>query len=218
MKKQIILALVLLSLTIFINNVYACMSDIECPGQGQNICQNKQLSGYHCVDNSCQKSSEIGSVECCSSQDCASDQVCDIQHGYKCAGGAVECTTNVDCGAHQACDTLLYKCVNINPGAIATECTNNAICIEKYGQGYVCDLSNVNWGNCKKQTENSGYCGDGKCESIISETTTSCPDDCLKTINQNTPTNSTYIITLIIGFALIIGFIILGLILRRKNG
>jgi hypothetical protein len=105
--------------------VSACMSDVQCAGQGQDICQNKQIHSYHCIDNSCQISSEIGSVECCTQADCPTDQTC---QNYACVGGAkqVGCTLNSDCGNNQICDTLLYKCVDVNPGqVIPADATGN---------------------------------------------------------------------------------------------
>jgi len=69
-----------------------CISEINCPGAGNEICQNRKLSqGYSCINKDinnigiCQKSSEA-SVECCVSSDCNRDQVCDtITH--TCKGG-----------------------------------------------------------------------------------------------------------------------------------
>ena len=88
MKKVYTLIIFVIALSYFsMFIVSACISDMECAGQGNNICQNKQILSYQCIDNSCQKSSEIGSVECCSDSDCASDQVCDTRL-YKCAGGS----------------------------------------------------------------------------------------------------------------------------------
>jgi len=85
--NNLVLMLSILAILTIIPIASACMSDIECPGQGNNICQSKQLSHYSCIDNSCQKSTETGTVECCSSYDCASDQTCDTR-SYKCVGGS----------------------------------------------------------------------------------------------------------------------------------
>lgn len=65
----------------------ACKSDLQCPGQGLNTCQNKVRSGYRCgSDNFCTKDTVNVAVDCCSNSDCSSDQSC---QNYKCVGGAV---------------------------------------------------------------------------------------------------------------------------------
>ena len=70
-----------------------CMSDINCPNSGSEICQNKILyNGYHCVNKDsngvgvCEKTSGIP-VQCCNNNDCANDQVCNVQT-HKCEGGS----------------------------------------------------------------------------------------------------------------------------------
>jgi cysteine-rich repeat protein len=86
-----------------------CMSDYNCPAQGGVTCQNKILSGYHCVDKDennvglCQKESGT-SVGCCLNSDCNRDMVCDLST-HTCKGG----TPNPTCGdnvldAGEQCD------------------------------------------------------------------------------------------------------------------
>ena len=70
-----------------------CFSDINCPGVGNNVCQNKQVAGYSCVNKDsnnigiCQKSTGRA-VQCCSSSDCNRDMVCDTSD-YTCKGGTI---------------------------------------------------------------------------------------------------------------------------------
>lgn len=64
-----------------------CVSDFNCPGQGQFTCQNKVKSGYSCgSDGYCNKDLTSIQVECCSQADCPTDQTC---QNYNCVGGAI---------------------------------------------------------------------------------------------------------------------------------
>ena len=70
-----------------------------------------------------------------------------------------------------------YNCVDnncIKSESITVECTNNAICVDKLNKpNAVCkDFK------CEIDDDWLGHCGDGKCESVLGETPTSCPDDC----------------------------------------
>lgn len=86
-----------------------CVSDFNCPGQGQYTCQNKLLNGYHCgSDNYCVKGVDK-SVACCSQADCPSDQTCQFN---KCVGGNKDklvcpfgCCINEDAYNTKTCDT-----------------------------------------------------------------------------------------------------------------
>lgn len=67
-----------------------CISDFNCPDSGNIICQNKKLSGYHCINKDLNgigicKREEGKNVKCCLNSDCASDQVCE---DYECKGGS----------------------------------------------------------------------------------------------------------------------------------
>ena len=87
-----------------------CISDASCPGAGNTICQNKQLSnGYSCTNKDtngvgiCSIASGA-SVSCCLSSDCNNDMVCDTS-SHTCKGGS----TNPICGnkiveAGETCD------------------------------------------------------------------------------------------------------------------
>lgn len=95
----------------------SCISDVNCPGQGLNTCQNRVLSGWHCsgydsAGRFCQKDTSSTTVQCCGPSDCLADQVCQY---YKCVGGSVvppippvppnnsnkdDCTTSTSWGIH----------------------------------------------------------------------------------------------------------------------
>lgn len=87
-----------------------CVSDFNCPGQGQYTCQNKIQSGWHCGnDGFCNKEATNTPVECCSQADCPTDQTCQFN---KCVGGAVTppadltnttCSADTDCKNGYAC-------------------------------------------------------------------------------------------------------------------
>ena len=65
----------------------SCISDFNCPGQGQFTCQNLLLSGWHCGDdNFCVEDTSQNEVECCSQADCPTDQTC---QDNTCVGGGV---------------------------------------------------------------------------------------------------------------------------------
>jgi cysteine-rich repeat protein len=71
-----------------------CISDATCPGAGNLICQNKQLSnGYSCSDKDVNgvglcKLASGSSVQCCLSTDCNKDMVCDSS-SHTCKGGTI---------------------------------------------------------------------------------------------------------------------------------
>lgn len=88
-----------------------CSSDFSCPGQGQNNCQNRLLSGWHCsgydstIGRFCVKDDSTR-VACCSQADCPSDQTCQAN---KCVGGGSvapitpKCSKDTDCVSGQIC-------------------------------------------------------------------------------------------------------------------
>lgn len=57
----------------------------------------------------------------------------------------------------------------------SVECTSDAVCQARHGEGYTCDLSNDNWGNCIESPEGT-YCGDGYCD--VGESKSTCASDC----------------------------------------
>ena len=119
----------------------------------------------------------IKDVDCC-----PTEANCDEDFKFK-AGVEKECTYNYQCpnGGEPVALTgtsyVKYQCVSgickkSNPFIV--ECTNNAICVDKFNKpNMVC----VNF-KCVEDDVWLGHCGDGKCESILGETPTSCPDDC----------------------------------------
>lgn len=124
----------------------------------------------------------IDSVECCPHEsNCDEDTFRFVQNNKR------ECTYSSECangGNPVAVSGTSYINFVCQSGTCEeseekyAECTNNAICIQKYGKNSVCDLSPNNFGNCIDNSEWIGYCGDGVCESILGETTNNCPNDC----------------------------------------
>lgn len=121
-----------------------CISDVNCPGSGNNICQDKSLSGYSCANKDannvgiCQKSSGIP-VDCCLNLDCVRDQVCDLTD-HKCKGG----TTLPVCGdgkldAGEECD------LGPQNGQNGSNCTS--VC-KKVCVGTNCNPSNLQCDSC----------------------------------------------------------------------
>ena len=119
----------------------------------------------------------IRGVECCPHEsNCGenfkftSSNVRECNYDYECANGgdpiALTGTSYVTFGCSNG------KCVQ--SGEVQVECTNNAICVDKYNQpNVVC----YDW-KCVEDDSWLGHCGDGVCESILGETFTSCPNDC----------------------------------------
>ncbi|MDH3352817.1 MAG: hypothetical protein OEL87_00010 [Nanoarchaeota archaeon] len=156
--------------------------------QGQEvICQAREL---YSVDNEQFKDgsvrkiqgNKVTSVECCPAEaNCDKDtfefvkeNMRECSYDFECANGG---NPIADSGTSYIKSTCQQgTCINSAP--IRVDCTNNAICISKYGENSVCDLSPANFGQCKENTKMTGYCGDGVCESMLGETTTSCPNDC----------------------------------------
>ena len=97
-----------------------------------------------------------------------------------------ECTITSECpngGSPIAIDGthyVAYSCVSgfcQKSDEQEIQCALTAECIRKFGQGYVCDLSNINFGKCIKSTI-PNYCGNGVCQSLDGENEDTCPDDC----------------------------------------
>ena len=98
------------------------------------------------------------------------------------------------------------------------DCTINQECINRYGPDYVCDLSSNNFGKCVKGTT-PDYCGDGICHSLQGENDITCPADCDSNFNKRVVSEkkqTDFIFYIIIG-AIIVGFFILGMVLRPKK-
>ena len=127
-KKYLILfgiSLMIISmLSIFSVNAISCMSDINCPEQGNSICQSNNSHRYteswSCINGEC-KSNINSVVDCCTNNDCAKDQVCDTKSGT-CKGGSpyYGCTSDADCnGLH--CDFSTHQCGEMPPPIIGHE-------------------------------------------------------------------------------------------------
>ena len=146
------------------------------------ICQARELYG---VDNVAFKDGvthkiqgeRITAVECCPTENnCATnfkfvvDKVRQCTYSSECSnGGNLFGITQVKAGK--------YSCINGDCilSEVSVECTSTAVCVQKYGESYVCDFTPSNWGKCKQSTT-PNYCGDGYCD--IGETKENCPDDC----------------------------------------
>ncbi len=125
--------------------------------------------------------SRLAGVECC-----PNEPNCGDDFKYKPTPQPKECFSDIQCyntGNPVAMSPTTYvkhtcspegKCVQSQ--IFTTECTSDSICISKYGAGYVCDMSLVNYGKCRLQ-QVGPYCGDGVCDPRT-ETKETCPDDC----------------------------------------
>lgn len=151
------------------------------------VCQARRLysvENRQFKDGSTRKiqGNQITSVECC-----PAEANCDVDTFEFVEVNVKECTFDTECpnGGNPVADTgtsyVEWNCQNekcVQSSPIIVECTNNAVCIAKNNERSVCDLSSINYGTCKDSTDVPGYCGDGVCESILGETTSSCPIDC----------------------------------------
>lgn len=139
------------------------------------------------------------------------------------------CTFSSECSNSGApiADTgtsyIKFECQNglcVKSASIMTECTSDAVCVAKYGTNSVCDLSPINWGNCKENSKSISiisssnnpdeYCGDNICQS--NEDFTTCSQDCSSDGNSLVQTNSSntlLTILIIIGVLIVICLIIL---------
>ncbi len=147
------------------------------------VCQSRNLYEIDTItllDGSTQKiqGERITDVECCPMEPNCDENTFEFKevvikecdYSYQCANAGepvVETGTSY----------VQYKCIDnkcVKSDAITVECTNNAICVDKY------DKPNMVCKNFKCETDDEwlGHCGDGKCESVLGETATSCPEDC----------------------------------------
>ena len=151
------------------------------------ICQARQLYSVDSMqfkDGATRKVQGymLKAVECC-----PSEPNCD-ENSFKFSSSVTrDCYYDSECpnGGSPIADTgtsyIRYSCLSgscVQSSPVSVECTNNAVCVAKYGTNSVCDLSPSNFGKCKDNSQFVGYCGDGKCESLIGETADSCPADC----------------------------------------
>jgi hypothetical protein len=57
----------------------------------------------------------------------------------------------------------------------SVECTSDAVCQTRHGEGYICSFAESTWGTCIK-APTGPYCGDGYCD--IGESKSTCIADC----------------------------------------
>lgn len=158
---------------------------------GDKICLNNNLYSIDRVEladgSSVNKQgNKIRAVECCPHTDnnCDSSTFTFQQSGqeegrtciydYNCANGG-EPWDN----PYSSTNALIENCVNGQcvEDKISIECDSDVKCVQLYGDGYGCDLSYVNYGNCIKLGQiNQTYCGDLVCQT--GETKENCPSDC----------------------------------------
>lgn len=121
----------------------------------------------------------IKNVDCCPHQDdnCDSNfewipepQEKECSYDYQCNNAGMASGINDETASQESC--INNKCV---PETFNIECNSDQKCISLYGNGYFCDLRQVNFGNCYKGTGGQ-TCGDGECQT--GETFDSCPADC----------------------------------------
>ena len=147
------------------------------------ICQARniyEVDKITLLDGSTRKiqGDRIKEVECCPTEpNCGDD--------FKFKPVEKECNYDYECpnGGEPIAITgtsyIIFNCINnkcVQSSPFDVECTNNAVCVDRYNKpnmvckNFKCEIDDV-W---------LGHCGDGKCESVIGETATSCPEDCGK--------------------------------------
>jgi len=124
----------------------------------------------------------IKAVQCCPYQTSScSDNFEFVEAGDE---RTVDCTYSTQCenlgNPYAVSRTVAVKEVCIDGTCQQTEidieCNSDAACVSLYGDNWVCELSNYNFGTCIKQTIVQPYCGDGYCST--GETKDNCIADC----------------------------------------
>lgn len=147
------------------------------------LCQARNLyeiDSISLLDGSSKKiqGERIKSVECCPTEaNCDSDTftfkedtIKECTYDYECPNAGEPVSITGTSYVTFGCDNGI--CKQSNP--ITVECTNNAICVNNYNKpNMVCKEF-----KCVEDADWLGHCGDNKCENIIGETPTSCPEDC----------------------------------------
>lgn len=143
-----------------------CISDATCPNAGNQICQNRQLSGgYSCTNKDangiglCVRASGTP-VSCCNSADCNTDMVCDIS-SHTCKGGTIyPVCGNGKLEAGEQCDdgntVSGDKCSSICQSEIT--CSKDTDC----KTGEKCDN-----GRCVQTTKSCNSCEDFAISKLI---------------------------------------------------
>jgi hypothetical protein len=119
----------------------------------------------------------IKGVDCCPTESGCSEDFEFEKNVQKECSSDLECANGGQPIGITGTSYTTFNCRNgecVQSAEQEVECTNNAICQQKMNDaGAVCKNF-----KCEDNDEWLGHCGDGKCESIIGETPTSCPNDC----------------------------------------
>jgi len=120
---------------------------------------------------------KISNVDCCPSEsNCGSDfkfnpiVVRECTYSTECDNGGDLYPISQTTAGYFTCND--GTCVK---NTKSVECTSDAVCQTRHGEGFACDLSNDNWGVCI-EAPTGIKCGDGICD--IGESLSSCSADC----------------------------------------
>lgn len=174
------------------------------------ICQTRELysiTNMALKDGSTIKlqGDRIASVQCCPNEaNCNVDTFTFQNNQVK------TCTTSLQCenagepfGLTQT-TAGIYSCVDgtCQMTTLNVQCTSDAVCLQRFGAGKICDMSIGHYGNCIEAKPS--YCGDGYCD--IGESKSTCPADCnLQCMADEKLVTTTKNVNCFIGFPLYIG-------------
>ncbi len=120
----------------------------------------------------------IATVQCC-----PNEANCDVNTFTFKVDTIKQCTSSLQCqnagepfGISQT-RAGRYDCISgtCQLTELNVECTSDAVCIQRYGAGKICDVAVGHYGSCI-DAPSGAYCGDGYCE--IGESKANCPSDC----------------------------------------
>lgn len=121
--------------------------------------------------------SKIADVDCCPSEsNCGSDfkfksnVVKECTYDYQCDNGGDLFGISQTTAGYFVCQD--GQCVKKTK---SVECTSDAVCQTRYGEGYICSFAEATWGTCI-EAPTGPYCGDGYCD--IGESKSTCIEDC----------------------------------------
>ena len=149
---------------------------------------------------------KIADVECCPSEsNCGSDfkfrtnAQKECTYSYECNNAGELFGITQTTAGYYVCES--GKCVKKTK---SVECTGDQVCQQRYGEGYVCSVSEATWGECI-EAPTGPYCGDGYCD-VGSESKSSCPKDCeLECMEDEKLVTKEKRVDCFIGFPLYIG-------------
>ena len=121
-------------------------------------------------------------VDCCPHQDdnCGSDfeflpsgqeEEKECSYDYQCSNSGDPQFISSSKAKKEVCKNNI--CVE---ETFSIQCNSDAVCIQNYGDNYVCSKALSTFGKCIEGKIAQPYCGDGTCG--IGETFTNCPKDC----------------------------------------